>query len=83
MEVNVRDSKKMVDVWLTNAEKNDPQIQAQLKDIYAQYKKKKIWWQSTSLVTVISMRARWPCLLTTKDGWRNWMCSARSSGVML
>ncbi|MCD8087220.1 MAG: hypothetical protein LUE22_01345 [Oscillospiraceae bacterium] len=31
----------MVDVWLTNAEKNDPQIQAQLKDIYGEYKKKK------------------------------------------
>ncbi|MCD7887955.1 MAG: hypothetical protein LUG44_10180 [Clostridiales bacterium] len=41
MEVNVRDDKKLVDVWLTNAEKNDPQIQAQLKDIYAQYKEKK------------------------------------------
>ncbi len=41
MEVNVRDEKKMVDVWLTNAEKNDPQIQAQLKDIYGEYKKKK------------------------------------------
>ncbi|MCD8354620.1 MAG: hypothetical protein LUC47_09970 [Clostridiales bacterium] len=41
MEVNVREDRKLVDVWLTNAEKNDPQIQAQLKDIYAKYKKKK------------------------------------------
>ncbi|MCD7919402.1 MAG: hypothetical protein LUG45_04915 [Clostridiales bacterium] len=41
MEVNVRDDEKLVDVWLTNAEKKDPQIQAQLKDIYAEYKKKK------------------------------------------
>ncbi|MCD8384203.1 MAG: hypothetical protein LUC39_04500 [Clostridiales bacterium] len=31
----------MVDVWLTNAEKNDSQIQAQLKKLYAKYKEKK------------------------------------------
>ncbi|MCD8189627.1 MAG: hypothetical protein LUD78_05315 [Clostridiales bacterium] len=41
MEVNVREDKKLVDVWLTNVEKNDPQIQAQLKELYAQYKEKK------------------------------------------
>ncbi|MCD7734151.1 MAG: hypothetical protein LUH48_03275 [Clostridiales bacterium] len=41
MEINVRDDKKLVDVWLTNAEKNDPQIQAQLKKLYAKYKEKK------------------------------------------
>ncbi len=41
MEVNVREDRKLVDVWLTNVEKNDPQIQAQLRGLYAQYKKKK------------------------------------------
>ncbi len=41
MEVNVRENRKLVDVWLTNTEKNDPQIQAQLKELYAQYKKEK------------------------------------------
>lgn len=41
MEINVRDDKKLVDVWLTNAEKNDPQIQAQLRKLYAKYKEKK------------------------------------------
>ncbi|MCD7946084.1 MAG: hypothetical protein LUF81_05725 [Clostridiales bacterium] len=41
MEVNVRDNEKLVDVWLTNAEKNDPQIQAQLRELYAKYKDKK------------------------------------------
>ncbi|MCD8341873.1 MAG: hypothetical protein LUC87_06930 [Clostridiales bacterium] len=41
MEMNVRDDKKQVEIWLTNAEKNDPQMQVQLRDIYAEYKKKK------------------------------------------
>lgn len=40
MEINVRDGKKLVDIWLTNAEKNDPEIRAILKDLYAKYKKK-------------------------------------------
>ncbi|MCC8100074.1 MAG: hypothetical protein LIO78_08460 [Clostridiales bacterium] len=42
MEMNVRDDKKQVEIWLTNAEKNDPQMQVQLRAIYAEYKKKKI-----------------------------------------
>ncbi|MCD7801411.1 MAG: hypothetical protein LUH09_00620 [Clostridiales bacterium] len=41
MEINVRDDKKLVNVWLTNGEKNDPQIQAQLRELYAKYKEKK------------------------------------------
>ncbi len=41
MEINVRDNEKLVDVWLTNVEKNDPQIQAQLRELYAKYKEKK------------------------------------------
>ncbi len=40
MEMNVRDDKKQVEIWLTNAEKNDLRIQTQLKDIYAEYKEK-------------------------------------------
>lgn len=41
MEINVRDDKQLVDIWLTNAEKNDPKIREGLKDIYDKYKKKK------------------------------------------
>lgn len=41
MEMNVRDDKQLVEIWLTNAEKNDPQLRAGLKDIYDKYKKKK------------------------------------------
>lgn len=40
MEINVHDDKKQVEVWLTNQEKNDPQIQQQLKPIYAKYHQK-------------------------------------------
>ena len=41
MEINENDEMKMVDIWLTNAEKNDPAVKAQLDQVYAQYKKKK------------------------------------------
>lgn len=41
MELNVHDNTKIVEVWLTNAEKNDPTVQAWLNDLYAKYKDKK------------------------------------------
>lgn len=40
MEINVRNDKKLVDIWLTNAEKNDPEIRQSLQDIYKEYQKK-------------------------------------------
>ena len=41
MEINFHDDKKMVEVWLTRAEKQDEALQQELKPLYAQYKKKK------------------------------------------
>ena len=41
MEINVRDDKKLVEIWLTNAEKIDPVLREGLKEIYAKYKAKK------------------------------------------
>ena len=41
MELNVRDEQQLVEIWLTNAEKNDRELRAGLKDIYDTYKKKK------------------------------------------
>lgn len=41
MELNVHDNTKIVEVWLTNAEKNSPAVQARLNDLYAKYKEKK------------------------------------------
>lgn len=41
MEMNVRDGQKLVEIWLTNAEKIDPVLREGLKEIYAKYKTKK------------------------------------------
>jgi hypothetical protein len=41
LEINVRDEQKLVEVWLTNAEKNDPAVRERLKPLYAEYKQKK------------------------------------------
>ena len=41
MEINIHDDKKMVEVWLTRAEKQDEALRQELKPLYAQYKKKK------------------------------------------
>lgn len=41
MEMNVRDEQKTVDIWLSNAEKNDPAIRRSLEDIYREYQQKK------------------------------------------
>ena len=41
MEMNVRDDKQLVEIWLTNAEKKDLALREDLKDIYDMYKKKK------------------------------------------
>lgn len=41
MQIIVRDERKLVEVWLTNAEKDDPRVDATLKPLYAEYKQKK------------------------------------------
>lgn len=41
MEMNVREDKKIVEIWLTNAEKIDPILREGLKEVYARYKAKK------------------------------------------
>lgn len=40
MEIKVHDDRKMVEVWLTTAEKADPAIQAKLKQLYQTFKAK-------------------------------------------
>ncbi len=40
MEMNVRDERQIVEIWLSNAEKKDPALREGLKDIYDKYKKK-------------------------------------------
>ena len=41
MKIEVLDKEKTVEIWLTNAEKASPAIQAELKTLYAEYKPKK------------------------------------------
>ncbi len=39
--MHVRDDVKIVEIWLSNAEKNDPALRERLRDFYAEYQKKK------------------------------------------
>ena len=41
MEMTVKDERKLVEIWLTNAEKSDTVLRAGLQGIYDTYKKKK------------------------------------------
>ena len=41
MEMIVKDERKLVEIWLTNAEKSDPVLRAGLQNIYDKFKKKK------------------------------------------
>lgn len=41
MEINVKDEKRMVEIWLSNVEKRDPVLRESLKTIYDKFKKKK------------------------------------------
>lgn len=41
MEINVRDDRKIVEVWLTNQDKQDQALKGQLNILYQQYKIKK------------------------------------------
>lgn len=41
MEMNVKEDKQLVEIWLTNAEKADPDLKKGLRDIYEKFKKKK------------------------------------------
>ena len=41
LEINVRDDKQIVEIWLTNSEKDDHALRESLKDIYKKYKQKK------------------------------------------
>ena len=41
MEINVRDDSKVVEVWLSRAEKQDSNLRERLKLLYQEYKAKK------------------------------------------
>lgn len=41
MEINVRDDRRIVEVWLSNQEKQDATLREPLKNLYQQYREKK------------------------------------------
>ena len=41
MEMDVRDKEKRVNIWLTHAESQDPELMESLKAVYKEYKAKK------------------------------------------
>lgn len=41
MEISVNDTRKTVVIWLTNAEKNNETLKAELKPLYDEYRAKK------------------------------------------
>ena len=41
MEIEVKDKQKRVNIWLTRAESQDPEVLEPLKPIYQEYKAKK------------------------------------------
>lgn len=41
MRMEVRDQSKIVELWLTRAERNDPTVRESLKPIYEQYRNQK------------------------------------------
>lgn len=41
MQMNVREKSKVVELWLTREEKNDPEFRESLKPIYQQYRAQK------------------------------------------
>ena len=41
MEISIRAAQKIVEVWLTNSEKNDPAVAARLQPLYRAYRKQK------------------------------------------
>jgi len=41
LKTRVNDEKKIVEIWLTNAEQEDEELRESLKPLYAKYKKEK------------------------------------------
>ena len=71
MEMTVKDERKLVEIWLTNAEKSDPVLCAGLQGIYDTYKRKSIWWQFSSPEIATFMLRRGICCFITANGWRS------------
>ena len=67
MEMTVKDERKLVEIWLTNAEKSDPVLRASMTHT----KRKSIWWQFSSPEIATFMHRRGICCFITANGWRS------------
>ena len=79
MEMNVRDDQKLVEIWLTNAEKIDPVLREGLKEIYAKYKTKKYMVAVFESGKGDFMRTRGICCSSTAAAAPKRPCSRRKS----
>lgn len=71
MEMTVKDERKLVEIWLTNAEKSDPVLRAACRASMTHTKRKSIWWQFSSLEAATFMNRRGICCFITANGWRS------------
>ena len=60
LEMRVHDDKKLVEVWLTKTEKDDPQVKAELIALYAQY-------QSSKYMVAVFQSGEQPLYPTIRD----------------
>jgi len=74
LEMTVRDDRKLVEIWLTNAEKNDPKIQEGLKDIYDKYRNTKYTVAVFQSGKATYTKTPATCCCTTAGAWhaRKW-----------
>ena len=71
MEMTVKDERKLVEIWLTNAEKSDPFYAPACRASMTHTKRKSIWWQFLSLEIATFMNRRGICCFITVRDWRS------------
>ena len=71
MELTVKDERKLVEIWLTNAEKSDPVLRAGLQSVYDTYKKKKYLVAVFESGNCDLYEQTRDLLLITDSGWRS------------
>ena len=73
MEISIRDAQKIVEVWLTNSEKNDPAVAARLQPLYRAYQKQKY----TVAVFQSGNADLFGCCVTIESVSRSWKPCAK------
>lgn len=79
MEMSIRDDQKIVEIWLTNAEKIDPVLRDWLKEIYAKYNAKKYMVAVFESARATFTRTRGICCSSTAAAAPRRPCSRRKA----